>query len=320
MQIGYKLTTEGFGPKEIIRQAVRAEEAGFDFVEISDHFHPWLEEQGHSGFTWSILGSIAGQTEKIGLATGVTCPTMRYHPAIIAQAAATMALISDGRFTLGIGSGENLNEHIIGAGWPVVTRRHEMLREALEIIRLLWQGGYQSYEGKYLQLADARVFDLPDELPEIAVAVSGEASIALASELGDGIFAVEADAELVSGFRDQGGSGSTYGEVALAYASTEKEALAALMEKERWSVTGWKVTSELANPVNFDAAASTVREDDLREAVACGPDAATHLEAISKFSDAGFDHLVLHNGGPDPDAFIDFYAESLRPTLMKGTS
>lgn len=315
MKIGYKLATEGFGPQEIIRQAVRAEEAGFDFVEMSDHFHPWLEEQGHSGFTWSLLGAIAAKTQSLDLATGVTCPTMRYHPAIIAQAAATMAIISDGRFTLGIGSGENLNEHIIGTGWPVVSQRHAMMREALEIIRLLWKGGYQSYEGRFLQLQDARIFDLPDVLPAIAVATSGPASIAVAAELGDGMFAVEPDADLVKGFREKGGSGPLYGEVPLAFAETEEKALEALMEKERWSVSGWKVMSELPNPVNFDAAAATVREEDLREAVACGPDPAVHLGAIRSFSDAGFDHVVLHNGGPDPDAFMDFFAEKLRPEL-----
>ncbi|MDH6182412.1 G6PDH family F420-dependent oxidoreductase [Microbacteriaceae bacterium SG_E_30_P1] len=315
MQIGYKLATEGFEPKEIIRQALKAEEAGFDFVEMSDHYHPWLDTQGHSGFTWSLFGAIAASTQNLGLVTGVTCPTMRYHPAIIAQAAATMAIISDGRFTLGVGSGENLNEHIIGQGWPVVSRRHAMLREALEIIRLLWQGGYQSYTGTYLQLEDARVFDLPDELPAIAVAASGAPSVALAAELGDGLFAVEPDAELVQSFRGEKSSGPLYGEVALAYAETEEAALEVLMEKERWAVGGWKVMSELPNPVNFDAASATVREDDLREAFAVGPDPEKHLAAIAEFSDAGFDHLVLHNSGPDPDAFFDFYASTLRPRL-----
>ena len=161
MQIGYKLATEAFGPKELIRQAVLAERAGFDFVEMSDHYHPWLEAQGHSPFTWNLLSAIAMKTERIGLVTGVTCPSVRYHPAIIAQAAATLAIISDGRFTLGVGAGERLNEHVVGLGFPGAGVRHERFREALEIIRLLWQGGYQSYEGRYLQLEDARVFDLP---------------------------------------------------------------------------------------------------------------------------------------------------------------
>jgi F420-dependent oxidoreductase, G6PDH family len=173
MQVGYKLATEAFGPEELVRQTIRAEQAGFDFVEMSDHFHPWLDVQGHSSFTWSVLGAMAARTERIGLATGVTCPMIRYHPAVIAQAAATVQLLSGNRFTLGIGSGERLNEHVVGAGWPAVHKRHEMLREALEIIRLLWQGGYRSYDGRYLQLEDARLFDLPDQLPVIAVASGG---------------------------------------------------------------------------------------------------------------------------------------------------
>src|ERR1700753_2776903 len=164
MQIGYKLATEGFGPTELIRQAVAAEQAGFDFVEMSDHFHPWVEAPGHSALTWNLLSAIAVKTERIKLVTGVTCPSMRYHPAIIAQAAATLAIISDGRFTLGVGSGERLNEHVTGEGVPGRRIRHERFREALEIIRLLWQGGYRSYEGKHLRLEDARVFDLPEEL------------------------------------------------------------------------------------------------------------------------------------------------------------
>ena len=207
MQIGYKLAAEAFDPQELIRQAVLAEAAGFDFVEISDHYHPWLDVQGHSPFAWTVLGAIAARTDRIELATGVTCPTVRYHPAIIAQAAATLSLVSDGRFVLGVGSGERLNEHVVGRGFPAVRVRHEMLREALEIIRLLWQGGYQSYDGKHLQLEDARVFDLPAELPLIAVAASGKPSATLAAELGDGLFATEPKPEIVGDYRAAGGSG-----------------------------------------------------------------------------------------------------------------
>jgi len=317
MRFGYKLSTEGFGPAEIIRQAVRAEEAGFDFVEISDHFHPWLDEQGHSGFTWSILGAIAARTERVGLVTGVTCPTIRYHPAIVAQAAATMALISDDRFTLGVGAGENLNEHVVGRGWPSARRRHEMLREALEIIRLLWSGGYHSYDGVHLQLEDARVFDLPETLPVVAVATSGPESVAIAAELGDGLFATEPRADLVDGYRSAGGTGPRYAEAPLAYASSPEEAARAVLEKERWFATGWKVMSELPNPVNFAAASATVREDDVFEQFACGPDPERHLTVVGQFADAGFDHVVLHNAGPDPDGFIDFFAGELAPRLAE---
>jgi G6PDH family F420-dependent oxidoreductase len=315
MQIGYKLATEAFGPKEIVRQAQAAEQAGFDFVEMSDHYHPWLDAQGHSAFTWILLGSMAERTSTIGLATGVTCPYFRYHPAIVAQAAATVALVSDGRFTLGIGSGERLNEHVVGRPFPQVRVRHQMLREALEIIRLLWQGGYRSYDGRFLQLDDARVFDLPDTLPTIAVAASGPRSVAIAAELGDGLFATEPKPELVSGFKAGGGTGPMYVDVPLAWAEDEESAVKAVLEKSRWALTGWKVMSELPNPVNFDAASATVGPDDVTGMFACGPDVARHLEVAQQFVDAGFDHLVMQNAGPDPDGFLDFFQRELAAPL-----
>ncbi|WFE37318.1 TIGR03557 family F420-dependent LLM class oxidoreductase [Micromonospora sp. WMMD998] len=315
MQIGYKLSSEGFGPHDLIRQAVRAEEAGFDFVEMSDHFHPWLDGQGHSPFTWTVFGAIATRTERIGLATGVTCPTVRYHPAIIAQAAATLAIVSNGRFTLGVGAGERLNEHVVGRGFPGVRGRHERLREALEIIRLLWRGGYQSYEGRHLHLEDARVFDLPDEPPVIAVAASGPASVAIATELGDGLFATEPKPDLVEAYLSGGGAGPRYAEVPVAWAPDEQQAVRAAWDTSRWAVTGWKVMSELPNPVNFEAASRTVTEDDIRQQFAVGPDPDTHVAALRKYVDAGFDHLVLQNAGPDPDGFIDFYRDTLADRL-----
>ncbi|GAB3570652.1 LLM class F420-dependent oxidoreductase [Amycolatopsis endophytica] len=312
MRIGYKLAAEAFGPKELVRQTVAAEQAGFDFVEISDHFHPWLDNQGHSPFAWTVLGTIAAKTERIGLATGVTCPSVRYHPAIIAQAAATLALVSDGRFTLGVGAGERLNEHVVGPGFPeTVTGRHERLREALEIIRLLWQGGYQSYEGKHLTLADARVFDLPDELPPIAVAASGKRSAELAGELGDGLFATEPKGHVVEHYTAAGGSGPRYVEVPMAWAKDEHEAARAALETSRWALTGWKVMSELPNPVNFEAASATVREEDVLGKFACGPDPDRYAEVAQPFVDAGFDHLVMQNAGPDPDGFLDFFERDL---------
>ncbi|MGW2229929.1 TIGR03557 family F420-dependent LLM class oxidoreductase [Streptomyces formicae] len=318
MQVGYKLAAEAFGPAELVRQAVRAERAGFDFVEISDHYHPWLDNQGHSPFAWTVLGSIAAKTSTIGLATGVTCPTVRYHPAIIAQAAATLALLSEGRFVLGVGSGERLNEHVVGPGFPeTVPPRHAMLREALEIIRLLWDGGYRSYEGTYLQLADARVFDLPEEPPLIAVAASGPPSARIAAELGDGLFATEAKQQITRHYRDAGGTGPRYAEVPMAWAPDENTAAEAALRTSRWALTGWKVMSELPNPVNFDAATSTVRAEDILEKFACGPDPARYVEAAQPFVDAGFDRLVMQNAGPDPDGFIDFYERELDARIRK---
>jgi G6PDH family F420-dependent oxidoreductase len=316
MRIGYKLSAEGFGPKELIRQAVRAEQAGFDFVEISDHYHPWLDVQGHSPFAWTVLGAIAAKTDRIGLATGVTCPSVRYHPAIIAQAAATLAIVSDDRFTLGVGAGERLNEHVVGQGFPSVRGRHERLREALEIINLLWQGGYQSYEGKHLQLEDARVFDLPEKLPVVAVAAGGRQAAKLAAELGSGLFATEPRADLVEAFTAAGGSGPKYAEVPMAWAETEEAGVQEALKTTRWAVTGWKVMSELPNPVNFEAASATVTADDIREQFTVGPDAGPYVEAVGKYVEAGYDHIVLQNAGPDPDGFIDFFAKDLRDRLQ----
>ncbi|HVV11312.1 TIGR03557 family F420-dependent LLM class oxidoreductase [Amycolatopsis sp.] len=320
MKIGYKLAAEAFGPGELIRQAVRAEEAGFDFVEMSDHFHPWLDNQGHSPFAWTVFGAIAAKTGRIGLATGVTCPTVRYHPAIIAQAAATLALVSGDRFTLGIGAGERLNEHVVGPGFPeTVPGRHERLREALEIIRLLWQGGYRSYQGKHLQLADARVFDLPGRLPRIIVAAGGGQSARLAAELGDGLFGTEPKPQLVQRYQEAGGAGPKYAEVPVAWAPDETTGAQAALATSRWALTGWKVMSELPNPVNFDAATTTVREEDIREKFACGTDPETFTTAAQSFVDAGFDHLVMQNAGPDPDGFLEFYQRELGKRLRQLT-
>jgi len=315
VRLGFKLIAEAYSPTEIVRQAVRAEEVGFDFVEVSDHFHPWVSEHEHSGFAFSMLAAAATRTERIELATGVTCPFIRYHPAIVAQAAATTALLADGRFTLGIGAGERLNEHVVGAGWPPVAIRHEMLREALEIIRLLWSGGYQSYEGKHLRLEDARVFDLPDPLPTIAVAAGGPAAARIAGELGDALFATEPRDDLIAAYRSAGGSGPRYAEVPLAWAPTEDAAAESARKLFRFGVTGWKVQAELPNPVNFDAATRMITADHLRKQFGCGPDVDRHVEVAMEFAAAGYDRLALINAGPDMDGFFDFFAKELGPAL-----
>ncbi len=311
IEIGYKLMAETFAPTEIVRQAQAAEQAGFDFVEVSDHFHPWLFSHGHSGFAWSMLGAAAQATDRIDLATGVTCPFGRYHPAIIAQAAATMALLSNGRFTLGIGAGESLNEHVVGGGWPSVSVRHEMLRESVEIIRQLWSGGYRSYRGRHLELDDARVFDLPEVPPPVAIAASGAESGALAGELGDALFATAPDHTVVDAYRAHGGVGARYAEVPLAWASDPDEGARAAHDRFRFGLTGWKVQAELPNPVNFEAATACIRTDDVRAAMPCGPDADAHLRAVGQFVDAGFDRITLMNAGPDTEGFFGFVADEL---------
>jgi G6PDH family F420-dependent oxidoreductase len=318
MQLGYKLMAEAFGPVELVRQAVRAEEAGFDFVEISDHYHPWLDSQGHSPFAWSVLGGIAERTSRIGLATGVTCPTVRYHPAIIAQAAATVAVMSGGRFTLGVGSGERLNEHIVGPGFgESVTTRQKMLREALEIIRKLWEGGHHSYEGEYFEVASARVFDLPEKPVPIAVAAGGPGAARLAAELGDGLFTTEPNAELVQTYREAGGQGPRYAEMSLAYAADEQTAVKAAMETTRWAVLGWTVMPELPLPSSFAAASETVRPEDLLSAFPCGPDPDKIVAAFHPYAEAGMDRIALMNCGPDPDTFFDFFESDLAPRLRQ---
>lgn len=319
MKIGYKLIAEAYSPQEMVRQAVRAEEAGFDFVEISDHFHPWFDSQNHSGFAWSMLAAAAARTERIELATGVTCPFIRYHPAVIAQAAATTALLSEGRFTLGVGSGEQLSEHVVGRGWPAVGVRHEMFRESLEIIRLLWSGGYHSYEGKHLTLEDARVFDLPETPPRIAVAIGGPSSARIAAELGDGIFATDPDPELTNAYAEAGGTGPKYGEVPLSWAPDESDAISSAHEKFRFGLMDWKVLAELPNPVNFEAATAFVTEEDVAGTFGCGPNAEQHLAVAQQFVDAGFDHLALINAGPNPDGFFDFFASELAGPIRELT-
>ena len=204
-QFGYTLYCEGNEPRDLVRQAVLAEKAGFDFLVISDHYHPWLTNQSHAGFAWSILGAVAQATSRIKLATMVTCPIMRYHPAIVAQAAATVGVLSEGRFTLGLGAGERLNEHVVGQGWPSASVRQNMLRDAIAIIQRLWQGGYQSYEGKYFQLDDARVFDLPKKPIELFVAAGGETAARLAAETGGGVCMTEPDSAIIKAYTDNGG-------------------------------------------------------------------------------------------------------------------
>jgi len=315
VQIGFKLFAEAHTPQEMVRQAVRAEEAGFDFVEISDHYHPWLESHGHSGFAWSILAAIAMRTERIGLATGVTCPTIRYHPAIIAQAAATTALLSDGRFTLGVGSGEQLSEHVTGHPWPVVGVRHAMLREALEIIRLLWSGGYRTYRGTHLSISDARVFDLPETLPDIVVAAGGPKAARIAGELGDGLFATEPRTDLIDAYTAAGGTGSRWAEVPLAYAGTVDAALESAHRLFRFGPTGWKIQAELPNVRNFEAATAFVRREDMADAFGAGPDVETHVATVKGFADAGYDRLALISAGPDVEEFFTFYEKELAGRL-----
>lgn len=312
---GYTLMTEQRTPHDLVREAQLAEAAGFEFAVMSDHFHPWLEAQGSSPFAWTMLGAVAERTEELNLMTAVTCPFMRYHPAVVAQAAATVAVLSDGRFSLGLGSGENLNEHVVGQGWPPADVRLEMLEEAIDIIRLLWGGGTQSYRGRHLRVDDARLFTLPESPPQLSVAVSAQRSVTLAAERGDGIVAVEPDPSLTSAYEEAGGRGPRYGQVAVCWAEDEASARRTARELWRFAVPGWPVMAELPSPSNFEAATAIVREEDVIEMVSCGPDPDVHAAAIGKFLDAGFDHVAILQAGEDQEGFLRFWQEDLGPAL-----
>jgi coenzyme F420-dependent glucose-6-phosphate dehydrogenase len=313
-ELGYSLSSEEHGPLDLVRFTKAAEDAGFTFALISDHFHPWVDAQGNSPFVWSVIGAIAQATERIRLGTGVTCPLIRIHPAIIAQAAATSAAMMPGRFFLGVGTGENLNEHILGDKWPAPDERLEMLEEAVDLIRLLWQGGYQTHRGKHYTVEQARIYTLPDELPEIAVAAAQPNAAELAGRIGDGFVGVAPDEELVQKFEENGGSGKPrYGHLTVCWAESEDEAKR--IAYENWPNAGLEgpLSQELALPAHFQAASEMVEPDDLAETMPLGPDADRYLEQIKAFEDAGFDHVYIHQVGPDQDGFIRFAQRELMP-------
>jgi G6PDH family F420-dependent oxidoreductase len=318
MKIGYTLMCEQRGPKDLVNDVVLAEQAGFDFSVISDHFSPWLAEQGHSPYAWSVLGAAAAKTESIGLMTYVTCPTFRYHPAIVAQKAATVALLSDNRFRLGLGAGERLNEQVIGAGWPAVDIRHEMLQEAVEVIRGLWEGGFVNYRGEHFDVESAKLYDLPDQPIPLGIAVSGEQSCAIAGELADVGIAVEPDGNLVKLFARLGGRGKpVVGQTGCCYGPDPSAALTLAHQQFRWFGSGWKVNAELPGPAAFDAASQFVREDDMAEQIPHGPDVVGYVAGVQKFARAGFTELAFVQIGPDQAAFCEWYATTLRPALQQ---
>ncbi len=314
-EFGYALSSEEHAPNDLVRYAQRAEAGGFTFAAISDHYHPWVDQQGHAPFVWSVLGAIANATTTLNLGTGVTCPTVRIHPAIIAQAAATVTAMMPGRFFLGVGSGENLNEHILGDHWPPTPVRQDMLREAIEVIRQLWEGGYQSFDGTYYTVENARIYTLPEEPPGIIVAASGPAAATLAGEVGDGLWTVAPQGELIETFTDAGGSGPKYGQVTLCWAEDEESAKKTAYEWWPNAGIGGELSQELPLPRHFQQAAEMVTPDDLAEKLPLGPDPDRHAERIKEFVDAGYDHVYIHQIGPDQDGFFDFFERELRSRL-----
>ena len=313
---GFTVMAEQSTPRQMIDGAVRAEEAGFDFLMVSDHFHPWLESQGQSPFTWTVLGAIAERTSTIEIITAVTCPFIRYHPAVIAQAAATVQVISQGRFHLGLGAGERLNEHVVARGWPAVDVRHEMLAESVEVIRLLWSGGNHTYRGKHIELEDARLYTLPDQAADVVIAAGGPRAAELAARIGDGAMFTEPNPELVSRFRAAAGAPRpVYGQLAVCWAADPAQARTTARDRWRFALSGWKVQADLPNAANFEAESARAREEDVAEMVTCGPDPDLFVDAIEKWTDAGFTHVGVVQAGDEQEEFLRFWRDELRPRL-----
>ena len=314
VEIGYTLSAEEHPPGLLVENARRAEEVGFTFAMISDHYHPWIDAQGQAPFVWSVLGGIARATDSIRIGTGVTCPTIRIHPAIIAQAAATTAALMPGRFMLGVGSGENLNEHILGDRWPQVDIRLEMLEEAVDVIRTLWQGGLQSYHGLYYDVENARIYTLPDELPPIMIAGSGEKSATLAGQIGDGLINVAPSSEVVNAFETAGGSGKPkYLQQQVCWAENEQDAIDTVFTRWPNGAISGQLSQELPLPSHFEQAASLVRKEDIARSTVCGPDPAKYIDLIQQGIDAGFDHIYLHQVGDDQEGFFRFAEKEILP-------
>lgn len=313
-EIGYALSSEEHTPSALVRNAKLAEDAGFAFALISDHFHPWTDSQGHSPFVWAVIGGIAQATSRLRLGTGVTCPTVRTHPAIVAHAAATCAAMMPGRFFLGVGSGEKLNEHIFGDPWPGAHTRLEMLDEAIDVIRMLWQGGWQNFEGAYYTLDHARLYTLPEHPPELLMAAGGKQSAALAGKRADGLIATSAKSEIVQAFDAAGGQGKQkFGQYAACYDEDEAEARRTAYRIWPTAAVRGELSQELPLPRHFEQAAKMVTEDDVAKVVVCGKDPEAHLEKIREFEKAGFTHVYVHQVGPNQEGFIRFYQREVMP-------
>ncbi|RZS87336.1 G6PDH family F420-dependent oxidoreductase [Motilibacter rhizosphaerae] len=319
MDIGYTIMGEQAGPRQLVRDAVRSEQVGYDFLVSSDHYFPWLDSQGHAPYAWSVLGAVAQATERIPFMTYVTCPLFRYHPAVVAQKAATLALLSEGRFTLGLGAGENLNEHVVGLGWPPVDVRHEMFTEALEIIKGLFDGGYVTFHGQHYDVESAKLWDLPDEQVQIGIAVSGPQSCSLAGEYADLMIATEPKPELGELFDAAGGAGKPrVGQLPVSFGRDEDAAVQRAHDQFRWFGLTWKVNAELPGTAAFAAASQFVRPEDVAESIPCGDDPAAIVEALKAFDEAGFTHVALCQIGADTqEEFLAWSESELLPELRK---
>jgi G6PDH family F420-dependent oxidoreductase len=317
-QIGYALSSEEHRPSDLVRYARLAEASGFTFALISDHFHPWIDAQGQSPFVWSVLGGIAEATSTLEIGTGVTCPTIRIHPAIIAQAAATTAAMMPGRFFLGVGTGENLNEHILGDRWPEWDVRSRMMVEAVEVIRELWKGEVTSFDGDFYQVQNARIYTLPDRPIPIHVAASGPRAAKVAGKIGDGFIGTAPETELVEAFEKGRRTGRPrYGQLTVCWARDEASARKTAHRIWPTAAIPGESGQELPNPRHFEQLAKIVDEDMIAEQVVCGPDIDRHVQAIQQYVDAGYDHVYVHQVGPDQEGFVEAYARDVLPRFAE---
>jgi G6PDH family F420-dependent oxidoreductase len=316
VRLGYKLASEQQGPRELVRLARMAEEHGFSFALISDHFHPWTARQGQSPFVWSVIGGIAQATRRLELGTAVTCPTVRIHPAVVAQAAATCALLMEGRFFLGLGTGENLNEHIVGQGWPETEVRQERLLEAVQVIRRLWTGDNVSHRGRHFTVENARLYSRPDTPPSLLLAVGGPRGADMAGRVADGMIGTDPNVGSIERFLRAGGTGKPrYAELMVCWA--RRESTARRTAREIWPTAAMEssLSWELPLPAHFEAVAELVTEDAVAESVVCGPDPARYVAAIAEYAEAGYDHVCLHQVGPDQAGFMRFCQREIVPRL-----
>ena len=316
MELGYALSSEEHSPSDLVRHARSAEDAGFGFGLISDHIHPWVDAQGHSAFVWAVIGGIAQVTERFRIGTGVTCPLIRIHPAIVAHAAATCACLMPGRFFLGIGTGENLNEHVLGAKWPAPDERLEMLEEAVDVMRLLWQGDYQTHRGKHYTVENLRLFDLPKEPIELAVAAMQPQAAELAGRIGDSLINVAPKKEIVQKFEDGGGKGKPkYGQVTACYAESKEQARKTAFEVWPNAFVEGSASQELPLPSDFEELTKDREADELDDKLVLGNDADEYLEEIEEYDKAGYTHVYVHQIGPDQESFLEFARKELLPRL-----
>lgn len=313
---GYTLSSEEHPPAVLVRNAVSAEDRGFDFVSISDHFHPWVSAQGHSPFVWSVLGAIGQATSRIQVGVGVTCPTVRIHPAVLAQATATTSLLLEGRFVFGVGSGEALNEHILGHRWPRPEVRLAMLEEAVEVIRALWTGDTVDHHGDFYEVENAKLFDPPATAIPIVVSGFGPDAAELAGRIGDGYWGHSPEASLLQAFEQAGGHGPRYAQLNVCWAPSAEEARRTV--HEIWPNGGvpGQLSQDLPTWTHFEQASSLVTEEQATESVPCGPDIVDAVvSSVREYTEAGYDHLYFHQVGPDQDGFLRFWTDQLQPAL-----